>query len=583
MSYAPEQLNNLRHSCAHLLAAAVMELWPDAKRTIGPAIENGFYFDFDFGDKKISETDFPRIEEKMREIVTGWKSFERLELSGDEAKKEFSGNEFKHELIDEFTAGGEKVSFYRSGTYSDLCRGGHCDHPDQELQNFTLLSIAGAYWRGSEKNKMLTRIYGTCFPTPEDLAHHLAMLEEARKRDHRKLGKELDLFVFSDLVGPGLPLYTPRGCAVRGAIVQYSRDLNAEIGFEEVHTPNMNKAELFKVSGHYDKYKDDMFEVKSHYTDEAYFLKPMNCPQHTQLYAAKMRSYKELPIRFADFANLYRDEKPGELSGLTRLRYFAQDDGHIFCRPDQIEQEFSSVLQVIKKALHSYGLKYEIRLSLRDPQAKEKYLGDDAVWNMAESTLRTLLEKHEMTFVTAEGEAAFYGPKMDIMAKDSLGREWQISTIQLDLNMASRFKLTYVDADGTEKTPVMIHRAIVGSPDRFLGVLIEHYGGAFPLWLAPIQVQFVPVSSKHVAGTQALAAEFRSAHIRIAIDDADETVGNKIRKAAGQKIPYLVVVGDKELAGNAFMIRIRGQEEQVSLDKSVFLERVLRENHERSA
>lgn len=577
-----QSLEYLRHSCAHLLAAAVQELYPDAKRTIGPAIENGFYYDFDFGNTKISESDLSRIEDKMHELVKKWSGFEKKDVTAEEAKQYFSGNEYKKELIEEFSGEGQSLTFYTSGEFTDLCRGGHTENPAQELQHFKLLSIAGAYWRGDEKNKMLTRIYGTAFPSQEELESHLHLLEEAKKRDHRKLGKELGLFIFSDLIGPGMPLFTPKGCVVRNEIVKYSRELNSKIGFQEVQTPNMNKAELFKISGHYDKYKDDMLEVKSHYTDEVYYLKPMNCPQHTQIYASSMRSYRDLPIRFADFANLYRDERPGELSGLTRLRCFAQDDGHIFCREDQIGEEFTHVLEAIREALKTYGLNYWIRLSLRDPEQKEKYLGDDAVWENAQKTMRYLLVKNNIEFQEAEGEAAFYGPKMDIMAKDSIGREWQISTIQLDFNMPKRFNLTFIDADGAEKNPVMIHRAIVGSPDRFLGVLIEHYAGAFPTWLAPSQVAILPVSSeKHLNGAKQFAEEFIQRGIRVEVDAADETVGNKIRKAAAQKIPYVLVIGDKELSGEPLMVRVRGQEEQLRMEKNEFIERVLSEIKER--
>ncbi len=576
-----EKLNNLRHSCAHLLAAAVLELYPNAKRTIGPPIENGFYYDFDMGDVKLGETDLKTIEKKMEELLRSWEAFSHKEVSADEAKKYFADNEYKIELINEFSSEGQTLTLYTCGNFTDLCRGGHAENPSKELRHFKLQSLAGAYWRGDEKNKMLTRIYGTCFPTKDELMKHLLMLEEAKKRDHRKLGKELDLFVMSDLIGPGMPLYTPRGAMVRNSIINYSRELNAKIGFQEVHTPNVNKAELFKISGHYDKYKDDMLEVKSHYSDEQYYLKPMNCPQHTQIFASQMRSYRDLPIRFSDFANLYRDERPGELSGLTRLRCFCQDDGHIFCREDQIEQEFSQVLAVIKEALTTYQLNYWIRLSLRDPKQKEKYLGDDATWDKAEATMRKLLLENNIECKEAEGEAAFYGPKMDIMAKDSLGREWQISTIQLDMNMPGRFKLTYVDADGTEKTPVMIHRALIGSPERFMGVLIEHFAGAFPVWLAPEQVRLTPVSEKHVEGAYTLEKELRMAGIRVTVDAADESVGKKVRNAAKEKVPYIVVVGEKELAGEEWMIRVRGQEEQVSMSKTDFVEKVLREIRER--
>lgn len=578
MSQAPCSLDELRHSCAHLLAAAVQELYPDAKRTIGPPIEQGFYYDFDFGEVKVTEADLKTIEKKMQELVKHWHGFERKEVSLEEARAFFATNEYKQEMMDEFAEEGQQLTLYTSGEFTDLCRGGHCEEPKKALRNFKLLSIAGAYWRGDENNKMLTRIYGTCFHQKEELKAHLQMLEEAKKRDHRKLGKEMGLFVFSPLVGPGMPMFTPKGNIVRNEIINFSRELNDGALFEEVHTPNMNKAELFKISGHYDKYKDDMLSVKSNYTEEEYFLKPMNCPQHTQLFASEMRSYRDLPIRYADFANLYRDERPGELSGLTRLRCFAQDDGHVFCREDQIAEEFERVLLAIEKALKVYGLSYHIRLSLRDPNEPEKYLGDDAVWESAESSLRELLEKNELDFTPEEGEAAFYGPKMDIVAKDALGREWQISTIQLDLNIPTRFNLVYTDADGQEKHPVMIHRALVGSPDRFMGILIEHYAGKFPVWLAPVQVQILPVSTeKHLDGAMALAEELKAAGIRAEVNKADETVGKKIRQSAKAKIPYVLVVGDKELSGEALTVRVRGQEEQESLEKAAFMQKVQEE------
>ncbi|HBB37937.1 MAG: Threonine-tRNA ligase [Candidatus Magasanikbacteria bacterium GW2011_GWD2_43_18] len=573
----PEHLEHLRHSAAHLLAAAVLELYPDAKLTLGPAIESGFYYDIDFNDVTLSVEDLPAIEKKMKDLVNDWKEFTHREVSPEEAKEIYKGNAYKLEMIHDIAEKGEKITLYTCGNFTDLCRGGHVEEPRKMLRAFKLMSIAGAYWRGDEKNAMLTRIYGTAFETKEELKAHVDMLEEAKKRDHRKLGKELGLFVFSDLVGPGMPMYTPKGNIVRNAIVNFSRELNARVGFGEVHTPNMNKADLFRTSGHYDKYKDDMLQVVSHYTDEEYYLKPMNCPQHTQIYASEMRSYRDLPIRFADFANLYRDEKPGELSGLTRLRCFAQDDGHAFCRPDQIESEFKAILEAIHIALRVYGMEYEVRLSLRDPQNKEKYLGDDAIWDKAESSLRQLLISAGIEFREELGEAAFYGPKMDIVARDSLRREWQISTIQLDFNMPERFDLSYIDAEGNAQRPVMIHRALVGSPDRFMGIYIEHCAANFPVWMSPVQVHLVPVSEKHIDGARALAAEFQSAGIRISIDEADETVGKKIRNATKGKHPYILVVGDKELSGEDMMIRVRGQEEQVTMSKEAFIEKVKKE------
>ncbi|HRY63699.1 MAG TPA: threonine--tRNA ligase, partial [Patescibacteria group bacterium] len=447
---------------------------------------------------------------------------------------------------------------------------------------FKLMKMAGAYWHGDEKNKMLTRIYGTAFGDKNELAEYLKLLAEAEKRDHRKLGKELGLFVFSDLVGPGLPLYTFKGATIRQEIINFSNELQKKIGYQCVHTPNMNKADLFKISGHYDKFKDDMFLVKSHYSDDEYFLKPMNCPQHTQIYASAMRSYRDLPIRIADFANLYRDEKPGELNGLTRLRGFCQDDAHCFCREDQIEVEFENVLTIIKEALVTYGLSYWVRLSLRDEQAKEKYLGDDAAWQKSQKILEDLLIKNKIEYQKAPGEAAFYGPKMDIVAADALGREFQISTIQLDFNMPVRFELEYIDEKGDKKIPVMIHRAIVGSPERFMGILIEHYAGAFPLWLSPTQVVIISVSEGHIEHCQKLAEELRAQEIRVEVSDSNETVGNKIRKAVAEKIPYMLVIGDKEMGSEKLQVRKRGERETVEFEKGEFMGHIKKLVSERS-
>ena len=553
-----EQLDALRHSCAHLLAAAVLKLYPNTKRAIGPAISDGFYYDFEFM-QPITEEDLKRIENVMRQIAPTWKTFEKKDVSKDDAKKLFADNPYKLELIDEFSTAGQKLTIYTSGEYVDLCRGGHEDKPSENLKNFKLLKIAGAYWRGNEKNKMLTRIYGTAFYSKEELDQYLTQQEEAKKRDHRKLGKELDLFVFSDLVGSGMPLFTPKGFILRNEIISYSRELNKRIGYQEVHTPNINKAELFKISGHYDKYHEDMLRVKSQYSQEDFFLKPMNCPQHIQIYASQKRSYRELPIRYCDFAVLYRDERPGELSGLTRLRSFSQDDGHCLCTEAQIGEEFKNVLEVIKEALKTYGLKYWIRLSLRDPNQKEKYLGDDATWERAQKTLKELLVEGKIKFKEAEGEAAFYGPKMDIMAVDALGREWQISTIQLDLNLPSRFEITYTDADNSEKTPVMIHRAIVGSPDRFLGILIEHYGGRFPLWLSPVQVRVVTITDRSNDYAQAFVDELKEKGIRAELDTSAESMGKKVRNAETEKIPLIVTIGDKEMENKTLAIRYQGK------------------------
>ncbi len=565
-----QSLEHKRHTLAHLLAAAVLQKYPNAKLTLGPAIDNGFYYDIDFGGTIPGENELQKFEAQMRKLLPSWKSFEKEEVSKEEALKRFVGNTYKEELINEIADRGEKITLYTCGAFTDLCRGGHAEDPAHEIaaDSFKLDRIAGAYWRGDEKNPMLTRIYGLAFDTKEELDTYLEQREEAKKRDHRKLGKELDLFTFSDLVGSGMPLFTPKGTTVRNEIVNYSRELNNELGSGEVHTPNINKGELFKISGHYDQYKEDMLSVRSQYVEDEMFMKPMNCPQHTQIFASKPRSYRDLPIRYTDFATLYRDERPGELSGLTRLRAFAQDDGHTFCREDQIGTEVSSILDVIQKALATYNIGYWMRLSLRDPENKEKYLGEDATWEKSQNIMRSLLQEKKINFKEAEGEAAFYGPKIDIMAVDALGREWQISTVQLDFIQPSRFKLEYTAQDGTKATPVMIHRALIGSPDRFMGILIEHYGGAFPTWLAPVQVRMLPVSDKHLDYAYEVLKTLKASNVRTDIDEASESLGKKIRNAKQEKIPYLLIVGDKEVEDKTITIesRDRGNEGAVTVD-----------------
>jgi threonyl-tRNA synthetase len=572
-------LETKRHSLAHIMATAIKELWPSAQLAIGPAIETGFYYDIDFSDTKISEADLKNIEKKMAFLIKQNLKFERAEKNIDEALKEAKKAKeiYKTELIEGLKAQGEStVSFYSVGKFTDLCRGPHIENTNQlKPGSYKLDKLAGAYWRGDEKNKMLTRIYGLAFDTKDELDAYLKMMAEAEKRDHRKIGKEQNLFVFSELVGPGLPLYTAKGAIIRREIVKYTNELQSAIGYQEVYTPNMNKAELFKVSGHYEKYKEDMMRVISNYSDEEYYLKPMNCPHHTQIYASQAKSYRDLPVRVSDFANLYRDERPGELSGLTRLRCFCQDDGHCFCREDQIKEEFVSVLGIIKQAMITYGMPYKIRLSLWDPKKPEKYLGEAAVWEKSQKLLTEILVENKIDFVTAEGEAAIYGPKMDLISRDSLGREWQISTIQLDFIMPARFKLSYTDSSGQEKTPVMIHRAIIGSPERFMGIMIEHYAGAFPVWLSPTQVKIVSVAETHIPACQKLAAVFKAAGIRVEVDEANETVGNKIRKAVNEKVPYMLVIGDKEMNSESLSVRDRGAQETREISQTEFIAEVL--------
>jgi len=579
-----KDLQTMRHSLSHVMAAAVLEMFPEAKLAIGPAIDNGFYYDFDLPRTLIPE-DLALLEEKMKKIVKSDEVFERTEVPIDKALEEAKkvGQPYKAELIEDLKKNDEKtVTFYRMGNFTDLCAGPHLKST-KEIGAFKLVSIAGAYWRGDEKNKMLQRIYGVGFETEKDLQEYLDRIAEAEKRDHRRLGKELGLFVFSELVGPGLPLYTAKGNTTLQEISKYSSELQHGIGYEEVLTPNLNKAELFKVSGHYEKYKDDMLKVSSNYTKEEYFLKPMNCPQHTQLYAAEKRSYRDLPIRIADFANLYRDEKPGELNGLTRLRYFQQDDGHAFVREDQIKEELKNVLGVIVEALKTYDMDYSIRLSLWDPKHREKYLGEPEVWERMQMLLKEFLDENKIEHTIGVGEAALYGPKIDMMSTDSMGREWQISTIQLDYNMPQRFGLSYVDSDGSEKTPVMIHRAIIGSPQRFLGILIEHYAGAFPVWLAPVQVRIIPVSEKFNKFAVKVAGEFKDAGIRVEIDESDETVGKKIRQAQILKVPYSIVVGEKEEKSGKLPIRSYKKGDLGEVEPKKFIETLTKEIRERTS
>lgn len=565
-----DQLNQLRHSAAHLLAAAVAQLYPDAKRTIGPAIEHGFYYDFDFGNIKITDTDLLKIEKKMRQLIPTWKSFERHELSVAEVKAEFKNNEYKLELINEFSNEGQTLTVYQSGNFRDLCRGGHVEDPSKTLKFFKLTKLAGAYWRGDEKNKMLTRIYGTAFATQEDLDHYLWLQEEAKKRDHRKLGRELDLFSFSDYVGSGMPLYSPKGALVRRLLNGYVEELQSRQGYLQVHTPQIAKAELFKRSGHYDKYKEDMFRVVSNYSDEEFFLKPMNCPQHTQIYASQARSYRDLPLRLTDFAMLYRDEKPGELNGLARVRSFSTDDAHIFCREDQVDTEVDMALAMTKEIMETFGFKYRYRLSTRDPEHPEKYLGDPQIWDKLEKWAVTIMERNNIPYYDGPGEAAFYGPKMDLMATDALGREWQLSTVQIDMVQPERFELEYTAEDGTRKRPVMIHRAILGSSERAMMVLLEHYSGAFPLWLSPVQLMLLPISENELGYTKELAKSLSQAGLRVEVEESNRTLGKKMVRARELKMPYIAILGKTEVENKTLTLKSRdGEQITLNLDETI--------------
>jgi len=552
-------LEEMRHTAAHLLAAAVKDLYPEAKPTLGPPVEDGFYYDFD--NLNLAQDDLLKLEKKMKRLVPNWTEFEHRELSEKEARVLFSGNEYKLELIRDITAKGEAITIYTSGGFTDLCRGGHVRNPSKELKHFALLSIAGAYWRGDEKNKMLTRIYGTAFADKKELEEFLQMREEAKKRDHRKLGKELDLFTFSPLVGSGLPLFTPRGTVIRRELENFVQSLQEPLGYQRVWIPHIAKSDLYKTSGHWDKFENDLFHVRGK-GETKFVMKPMNCPHHSQLYASRPRSYRDLPLRFSEVTTCYRDEQPGELLGLSRVRGFTQDDAHVFCRPDQIEEEVKRVYQIIDRFYEVFDFEMSVRLSLRDPGVPEKYLGTDEVWEESQATLRKILTDRNVDFYQAEGEAAFYGPKIDFMLRDSLKRKWQLATVQLDFNMPNRFNLTYIDQDGSEKTPVKIHRAILGSIERFMSILLEHYAGALPLWLSPTQVSVLPISDEQAEHGRHIMNDLREVGIRAEIDDRGESIGKKIRDAQMMRVPVMLVVGKKEVESGTVAVRTRwGQDE----------------------
>ena len=570
-----ENLQHKRHSLAHLLAAAVLELYPEAKPTIGPAIDNGFYYDFDFGSNVPNDKDLIKIENKMRQLLPTWTKFDCGEKGAEEAKKAFEGNEYKLELIEGLADKGERISFWTAGNFSDLCAGGHSENPAEEIapDSFKLVKLAGAYWRGEEKNKMLTRIYGYAFDTAQELADYEKYLQEAELRDHRKIGKELGLFTFSELVGGGLPLFTPKGVAMRMAIVDKIKSIQKKFNYQEVWIPHITKPDLYKTSGHWEKFGDELFKVKGR--DSEFVMKPMNCPHHTQIFASEQRSYRDLPVRFVETTTCYRDEQSGELLGLSRVRCLTQDDGHIFCCPDQIKQEIKNLCSVIREFYTALGLwkegNYKVYLSTRDSQHKEKFLGDDELWNNAEDILRQIAEEEELPFVIGEGDAAFYGPKLDFKFKDAIGREWQLATIQLDFNMPVRFGLEYTDSDGVKKNPVMIHRAIAGSLERFMSVIIEHFSGNFPLWLAPEQVAIIPIKDSNQVSAEKVLEELDSLGVRAKILADNNSFGKKVRYAKEQKIPYTIIIGDKDDEAGKVTLESRdnGKIGQLSLDEVI--------------
>ncbi len=565
-----ENLHKVRHSLAHLTAAAVLKLWPDTKITIGPVIENGFYYDFDFASP-ISDKDLGKIEKSMKKILTTWGDFEKLEVTPEEAKDKFKDNPYKLELIDEFVKEGSQITLYKSGDFVDLCEGGHVENVKEINPNaFKLVSIAGAYWRGNENNKMLTRIYGVAFETKEELDKFLEKMEEAKKRDHKKLGKELDLFLFSPLVGAGLPMWTPKGTMMRIILDNFVWELRKARGYERVEIPHITKKELYETSGHWDKFQDELFKINTR-EGHLFAIKPMNCPHHTQIYARKLHSYRELPQRYANTTMVYRDEQTGELSGLARVRCITQDDAHVFCRFDQAKEEAAKIWDIVHEFYNAVGFELRIRLSIHDPDNMDAYLGDIKTWDKAVSMLKDVIKDKGGEVFEAPGEAAFYGPKIDFLAKDALEREHQVATIQLDMNMPKSFGLVCINEKGEKETVVMIHAAIMGSIERYISILIEHFAGAFPLWLSPVQVDIITVSEKHIEHAKKIAEKLKKEDIRVEVDESNETVGKKIREAELRKTPYVIVVGDKEIESGKLAVRKRGSRdlENIGLDDFV--------------
>ncbi|MDR1345962.1 MAG: threonine--tRNA ligase [Bacteroidales bacterium] len=547
------------HSSAHLMAAAIEELYPGVKFGIGPHIENGFYYDIDFMDYPISSEDFPKIEAKMQEIAAKKMQYVRREVSKQEALDYFTkkGDEYKIELISDLEDG--TITFYESGNFTDLCRGPHL-FDTASIKAIKLLNTAGAYWRGDEKRKQLTRIYGITFPKKKELDEYLTLLEEAKKRDHRKLGKEMELFTFSQKVGAGLPVWLPKGTALRRRLENFLEKVQKSYGYQQVMCPHIGNVELYKVSGHYQKYGADSFRpITTPQEGEEFFLKPMNCPHHCEIYACKPRSYRDLPLRIAEFGTVYRYEQSGELHGLTRVRGFTQDDAHIFCTPDQLKEEFCKVIDIILYIFKTLDFKeYIAQVSLRDSSNKEKYIGSDENWEKAERAIIEAAAERGLNTVVETGEAAFYGPKLDFMVKDALGRKWQLGTVQVDYNLPERFGLEYVDSDQLKRRPVMIHRAPFGSMERFVAVLLEHTGGNFPLWLTPEQVIILPISEKYHGYAAKVKALLDEQDIRATIDDRNEKAGRKIRDAEVNKIPFMVIAGEKEEESSTISIREHG-------------------------
>jgi threonyl-tRNA synthetase len=591
MDKKEEKLSKLRHTLAHLLAAAVGEIYKfdKVKLTLGPAIENGFYYDIDFGEEKIADTDLKKIEDRMRKILLKWTEWEHKEISKDEALNFFKNNEYKIELINEIDKRGsadakaladrEKITTYTCGGFTDLCRGGHLEHPASEIapESFKLDRVAGAYWRGDEKNKMLTRIYGLAFETKTELDAYLLQREEAEKRDHKKLGKELGLFVFSPLVGAGFPLFLPKGEIIFHELEKYMREEKEKLGYKFVHIPHVAKSELYKKSGHLGKY-DAMMPIMKDNEGTEFVMKAMNCPHHFEIYNAQPHSYRDLPLRLAETTTVYRNEKSGEVSGLVRVKALTQDDTHHFVRHDQIKPEIEMILGLMDKVYSSFGFKdYVVQISIRDPKNPDKYFGGDELWEESEKILIDAVKKWGRPYVVEEGEAAFYGPKIDIMVKDAIGRMWQLTTVQLDFNQPENFHMRYIGEDGKEHAPAVLHVAVLGSIERFMGVLIEHYAGAFPLWLSPVQVKIIPVRTQHNEYAKEVFEMLKENNIRAEFDDKDENLGTKVRDAKNNKLPYWIVIGDKEIEAGKVTLESRDNGNLGQISKENLISKLLEE------
>lgn len=567
-----EKLDKIRHSLSHIMAMAVLKKFPDAKLGIGPTIDNGFYYDF-LLPEKLSDTDLPKIQKEMKKMIAQNIEFKKSISSKEDAIKKVGKQNFKVELIQDLPEG-EEISFYESNDFSDLCAGPHIESSKEiKPDTFRLTHVAGAYWRGDEKNPMLTRIYGVAFETKKELENYLEMVEEAKKRDHRKLGKELDLFTFSEVVGAGLPLWTPKGTVIKEELQKYIEEICRKYGFQKVMTPHLAKIELFEKSGHAKKFADELFHVTSS-KNHNFVLKPVQCPHQTQIYASRPRSYRDLPIRYMESEKQYRAEKSGEVGGLNRVYAITIEDGHSFCTVEQVKDEIRGMVNIIEQFYNTLGLweNHWVSLSLRDYDHPEKYIGDAKDWDKCEQILDDVAKEMKLDAQRNEGEAALYGPKLDFMFKDVLGNDIQIPTVQIDFATPKRFDLYYINENSEKVSPVMVHRAVLGSYERIVALLIEHFAGAFPLWLSPVQIKIITVGEGHIEHAKKLAEEFKANGIRVEVDDFSETVGNKIRKATQEKIPYTLVIGDKEMDSDKLAVRVRGQENLLNIDKRKFIE-----------